>query len=398
LNHYIAGDFAAERLGASAERRMADGGRAAEDRHVDREPEIGVAMLGHGFMGRAHSYAIAQVESLADRPVARIRRHSISGRSSASAAAAARRYGWSRSAPDWRQQVSDDRVDVLVNVAPNDLHCAASIGAVEAGKHVLCEKPLAPDAAAAEAMARAARDTPVVARCAFNYRFFPAIQRARLLIEEGALGRITHFRSRFLQSTGVDGSDGGWRTERASAGGGVLRDLASHHIDLARHLVGEPDEVLANVAAGPPGSTEHAVHALVRFSGGGSGTIEASSIAGGHLCTSVVEVDGTRGSLRFDLERMNELWLSVPHRAEVLRVTCPDDPFMGHWFPAGHGIGWGASFVHMWIELLTAIGGDDPTVAPTGATFDDGYRCAEICAAIERSARSGASEPVRYRR
>lgn len=360
------------------------------------DPVLGVGILGHGFMGRAHSYALNALRVVTQPAPLIPRLVSMSGRDQAKVDAARLRYGWEEGHVGWQRQVDDERIELFDNTAPNDIHHAPTLGALRNGKHVLCEKPLAPTAEQAFELWTTAQRARVAQMCSFNYRFFPAIQRARRLIDDGVIGDVQQFRSRFLVSTGLAArATPGWRTTSPTAAGGVLRDLGSHHIDLARVLVGEPEEVSASIERSAA-TVESAFQAIVGFTGGATGYLEASAVAPGHLCTSEIEVSGTRGWLRFALSRLNELQVSRGGGAQTLYVTDPDDAFMRWWYPPGHGLSWGDSFIHELDRLLRAIAGEC-TVGPIGATFEDGYRCAEICSAIERSASSRRPVSVVYR-
>jgi predicted dehydrogenase len=240
--------------------------------------------------------------------------------------------------------------------------------------------------------------------CAFNYRFVPAVRLAREMIEAGELGEILHFRSAYLQEWGA--TDAAlWRFDRAAAGSGALGDLGAHVVDMARYLVGEIATVAARTQTFQPGrEVDDAVEAVVSFEGGAIGTIEASRFATGRKNAFTWEINGSKGSLRFDLERLNELEVhlvdSTPGaRAQGFRtvlVSEADHPFWEHWWPQGHIIGWEHTFVHELHHLLAAIR-DDAPVGPHGATLEDGYRAAEVCDAMLRSSRSGVHEAVTYR-
>jgi predicted dehydrogenase len=239
--------------------------------------------------------------------------------------------------------------------------------------------------------------------CAFNYRFVPAVRLARQIIEAGEVGEIRHFRSAYLQDWGAADIDA-WRSDKAAAGSGAVGDLAAHVVDLARHLVGEVASVAATTTAFWPGrSVDDAVEA-VTFENGAVGTIEASRFATGRRNAFTWEINGSEGSIAFDLERLNELQVhfagSSPGRsAQGFRrvlVSEADHPFWEHWWPRGHIIGWEHTFVHELHHLLTAIR-DDTDVAPHGATLEDGYRAAEVCDAMLRSADTGARATVAYR-
>jgi predicted dehydrogenase len=336
---------------------------------------------------------------------------SIAGRDEAAVAEAARRYGFATHVTDWRELVADDRISVFDNAGPNHLHAEPTIAAAQAGKHVVCEKPLGRTADESHRIWQAVEQAGVKHLCAFNYRFVPALRLARELIAAGDLGEIFHFRARYLQEWITDPDfPRVWRLDRESAGSGALGDLGAHIIDLGRYLVGEIAVVggltKTFISDRPGGAVDvdDAFEAFVEFESGAVGTLEASRFATGRKNALTLEVNGSKGSLAFDLERLNELQLhvagSTPGKAaqgfrQVL-VTEPEHPHLQHWWPAGHVIGWEHTFVHELHHFLTAIR-DDTDVAPIGADFEDGYRAAEVCDAIVRSARSGSREAVTYR-
>jgi predicted dehydrogenase len=364
--------------------------------------ELGVALLGQGFMGRAHARALHMLGAIEERPAALPRLVSVCGRDRDALERARARWGFDRAVTDWREQVRDERVAVLDNTAPNALHLDPTLAAIRAGKHVLCEKPLGRNADEARRLWSEASGTRVVHMCGFNLRFLPAVALAERLVSDGRLGEPTHFRARFLASSALSGEQRRtWRFDAAEAGSGAVADLGSHLVDLARFLVGEPSAVSATtrtfVAArdGEPVDVDDAFSAVVEFSDGAIGTLEASRAAGrrGNVCA--FEVDGTRGSLSFDVERLNELEL-ITRRKETRRldVTGASDPFMELWWPApGHAIGWGDSFVHELRHFLTAAA-SGRSVRPLGADFEDGYRCELVCDAILESARTGTRVEV----
>jgi predicted dehydrogenase len=236
--------------------------------------------------------------------------------------------------------------------------------------------------------------------CAFNYRFVPAVRMARELIDAGELGEIRHFRGRYLQDWGDDASLDTWRFHSDEAGSGALGDLAAHVIDLARFLVGEVASVSAVAQTFIPGrQVDDAVEVAAVFDGGAVGTIEATRLALGHRNGLQWEINGSKASLQFDLERLNELEIyraGADRGFTTVKVSDPDMPFWSWWWPPGHMIGWEHTFVHEIHHLLDAIARDGE-VAPYGATFEDGYRAAEVCDAILRSAESGEREGVSYR-
>ncbi len=361
-------------------------------------------MLGYAFMGRAHSAAYRALSSAVWPPPLQPRLIAICGRDGAATADAARRYGFARSVGDWRELIADEGVGLLDNSGPNALHLEPTVAAAQAGKHVLCEKPLGRDAAESHAIWQGVAAGGVTHMCAFNYRFVPAVRLARQLIADGQLGELRHFRARYLQSWGLDRTLMTWRFERASAGSGALGDLGSHIIDLARYLVGEISAVSGTVRtfigdrAGHAVDVDDAFQANVEFEGGATGMLEASRLCPGRLNHLALEINGSDGSIAFDLERLNELQVCRGDRSgfETVSVTGPGQPLAELWWPAGHVIGWEHTFVHELAHLLAAIR-DRASVRPHGADLEDGYRAAEISDAIVRSADSGRREPVVYR-
>jgi predicted dehydrogenase len=347
-------------------------------------------------MGKAHSRGLHALRQL--QVPLRPELVSISGRKEAALERARELWGWAEAVVDWRKQVEDDRVELFVNAGPNVLHAEPTLAAARAGKHVLCEKPLALTAGESLELWREAERAEVVHLCGFNYRFVPAVRLARELLEAGELGEVVHFRARYLQSWGWDADPALWRFDRGEAGTGALGDLGTHVIDLARYLVGEVRSVSALVRTFVPGREvdDHFV-TTVEFENGAAGTLEASRLARGRINSNVFEVNGSRGSLVFDLERLNELQVSDRTAFRRVLVTEPEHPFMRHWWPPGHVIGWGETVVHELAHLFEAIAGEHG-VAPHGATFEDGYRGAEVVEAILRSAESGNREEVRERK
>ncbi|MCW3006427.1 MAG: oxidoreductase domain protein [Solirubrobacterales bacterium] len=377
----------------------------------DEIPAIGVGMLGYAFMGKAHVNAYRTLEYMTWPPPLRPELVAIAGRDDAAVGEAARRYGFDSYTTDWRELVRDERVQLLDNCGPNHLHAEPTIAAAEAGMHVVCEKPLGRSADESYEIWQRVAATGVKHLCAFNYRFLPAVRLARELIAAGELGEIHHFRGRYLQEWIADAAHPMvWRLERESAGSGALGDLGAHVIDLAHYLVGEIDSVSGLtrtfVTDRPGGSVDvdDAFEAVAQFANGAVGTLEASRFATGRKNALSWEVNGSKGSLAFDLERMNELEVCLPGSrpgagAQGFRrvlVTEPEHPFVEHWWPAGHVLGWEHSFVHELHHLLSAIR-TDGSIGPDGADFEDGYRVAEVCESIMRSALTGTREPVEYR-
>jgi predicted dehydrogenase len=388
----------------------------ASARAEGEAPEIGVGMLGYGFMGKAHTAAYKTIPYMVYPPPAIPQLVAICGRNEEAVSAAARRYGYAGYYTDWHKLLEDDRIQLFDNGSSNDMHAAPSIAAAQAGKHVFCEKPLARTAEEAKTMLDAVRAAGVKHMVAFNYRFVPAIRQIRELIDRGLLGKIYHFRAVYLQEWIMPhyGTPQIWRLDQSVAGSGALGDLGAHIIDLARYLVGEPTTVgamtrtfiperpLADGSGTAKVDVDDAFVATVGFENGAVGTLEASRFAAGRKNHQVIEINAERGTLRFELEKLNELkafWVGEEPKEtqgfhEVL-VSETYHPFWKYWWPQGHIIGWEHTFVHELTHFLDAIANGAP-VAPHGATFEDGYRAAVICDAILESARTRRQVDIKY--
>ncbi len=366
---------------------------------------IGVAMLGYGFMGRAHAAAFNRLPELGVAPV---ELRAVAGRNGPAVTEARSRFGFDSAVTDWNELLADPAVALFDNVGPNDLHAPGTIAAARKGLNLLCEKPLGRDAEESLEMARAASEADVVHMCGFNYRFVPAVRLARELLEAGELGEVLHFRASYLQDWGLDRAIGGWRFDQARAGSGALGDLGSHLVDLGRYLLGAEVEAVSGQLRtfvderdGARTGVDDAFEALLEFDGGAVGTLEASRVCAGRLNQLQFEVNGERGTLAFDLERLSELQLfqadADPRASGPRRVltTASAHPFSEHWWPAGHLIGWEHSFIHQTIHLLSAIR-SGAAVRPHGADFEDGYRAAAVCDAIAASAESASRRRVAY--
>jgi len=378
-------------------------------------PEIGVGMLGYAFMGKAHTNAYKKIPYMMYPPPAIPKLIAVCGRNEAAAAEAARRYGYEGYYTDWRKMLADDRVQLFDNGGPNDTHAEPCIAAAQAGKHIICEKPLARTGEEAKTMLDAVNKAGVKHMVAFNYRFVPAIRLAYELIHSGALGQIYHYRAVYLQEWVMPhyGTPMIWRLDKKRAGSGALGDLGAHIIDLGRFLVGEMKSVSAMtrtfikerpLSDGSLGKVDvdDAFVAAVEFENGAIGTVEATRFAAGRKNYNCFEINGEKGSLRFDLERMNEMqvfWVDEQPKEtqgfhDVL-VTESYHPFWSNWWPQGHIIGWEHTFVHELTHFLDCIV-NEKDVAPYGATFEDGYRAAVICDAILESANGKKQVDVNY--
>jgi predicted dehydrogenase len=378
-------------------------------------PEVGVGMLGYAFMGKAHSNAMKKIPYMMYPPVAIPKLVAISGRDEVAVAEAAKRFGYQKYFTDWRAMLEDPDVQLLDNGGPNNLHAEPSILAAQLGKHVLCEKPLARTAAEAKAMWDAVEEAGVKHMVAFNYRFVPAVRMIRNLIDEGRFGRIYHFRAMYLQEWIMPhyAEKLIWRLQQEVAGSGALGDLGAHIIDLAHYLVGGIKNVSGLTTTfirererseGGTGivDVDDAFAAAVEFENGAIGTVESTRFAAGRKNYNCFEINAEKGSVRFNLERMNEVevfWVGEEPKAtqgfhDVL-VSEGHHPWWDHWWPQGHIIGWEHTFVHEINHLLDAIVNDMP-VGPHGATFEDGYRCAVVCDAIVESAQTRKTVDVKY--
>lgn len=383
---------------------------------AEREaPKIGIGMLGYAFMGKAHTNALKKIPYMMYPPPAVPELVAICGRNKDAVAEAARRYGYRKYYTDWRQMLEDDEVQVLDNGAPNNMHHDPAIVAAQAGKHVICEKPLGRTPEESKAMLEAVQEAGVKHMVAFNYRFVPAIRLARDLIASGKLGRIYHYRAVYLQEWIMPHYNMPmiWRLQKDVAGSGALGDLGTHIIDLARYLVGEIDSVAAMTRTfikerpNPDGSmgtvdVDDAFAAAISFENGALGTLETTRFAAGRKNHQVIEINGEKGSLTFNLERLNELnvfWVDQEPKetqgfTNVL-VSEPYHPWWSNWWPQGHMIGWEHTFVHELTHFLDCIV-NDKDVAPHGATFEDGYRADCVVAAILESAATKRQVDVTY--
>jgi predicted dehydrogenase len=364
--------------------------------------KINIAMIGYQFMGRTHSNAWRQVSRFFDTPLDPVLKVVV-GRDEAGVRAAADQLGWAEHSTSWESVIERDDIDVVDICTPGDSHHPIAIAAAAAGKAVFCEKPLANTVAEAEQMLAAVRKAGVTHMLCHNYRRVPAIALAKQLIEQGKIGTIHHYRGTYLQDWIVDPEfPRVWRLNKSQAGSGALGDIASHSLDLARFLVGEVSEVAGLlhtfITERPlPGSTQRApvdvddaALSLLRFENGAIGSVEATRFALGRKNYNRFEINGSKGSIAFDLERMNELEVYIEEGSEsgFRRILATDaaHPYMSSWWPPGHIIGYEHTFTHTVLDLLRAIA-DGTTPVPN---FEDGVRNQKLLAAIERAAESKA--------
>jgi predicted dehydrogenase len=370
---------------------------------------LGIGMVGYAFMGRAHSQAWRNVASFFELPL-RPRMAAICGRDQAAVAAAATRLGWPAWETDWKRLVQRDDVDLVDVCTPGSSHAEISIAALEAGRHVLCEKPLANTVDEARAMAAAAERAAtggVRAMVGFNFRRVPAVALARQLVAAGRLGPIRHVRAAYLASHALDPElPLAWRHQASEAGSGALGDLGAHAVDLAQHLAGDR---IAGVSAltetfvrerplpggggaRGPVTVDDAALFIARFGGGALGSFEATRLAAGHTEGLAVELNGELGSVVWELGALNELRLfdateePATQGFRRIQVTRAEHPYAGAWWPDGHTIGYEHTFTHEVRDLIQAIAdGRDPE-----PTFADGLQVQEVLDAVQRSAASGA--------
>lgn len=376
------------------------------------KPVLTVALVGYQFMGKAHSNAYRQAGRFFDLPM-EVRMKTLCGRTAPAVEAAAKAFGWEGFATDWRQVVEDPEVDVVDVSTPGDSHCEIACAAAEAGKVVLCEKPIGNTLEEAEKIRDAVARSGKPGGVFHNYRKAPAVALAKQWVAEGRLGRVYHWRAAYLQDWIADPAFPlVWRLQKERAGSGALGDIGSHIVDLARHLVGEIAEVCGTtetfVAERPlPGAVDDRLGAaataetgqvtvddaaawLARFENGALGTFEATRFAVGRKNHNRFELNGEHGSLAFNLERMNELeWYDARLPAgqqgfSVIQATEAVHPYVGRYWPVGHIVGYEHTFVNFVADAVSAIHEGRP-IEPS---IEDGYRNQRILDAVERSAAS----------
>jgi predicted dehydrogenase len=362
-------------------------------------------MVGYAFMGTAHSRAWATVGQAFDVPL-RPRMNVLAGRDAAATQAAARRYGWRHPVTDWHDLIDRDDVQLVDICTPGDTHAEIAIAALDAGKHVLCEKPLANTLAEAEAMAAAAARAAqhgVRAMVGFNYRRVPAVALARRLVNDGRIGGLRHVRAAYLQDWLADVSAPlTWRLQQDRAGSGALGDIGAHAVDLAQYLSGEHLTGVSGLlntfvnerpVAGSNGQTgpvtvDDAALFSGRLASGALAAFEATRVAAGRKNALTIELNGELGSLSFDLERLNELNFYDRTESEStagfrrILVTEPGHPYLEAWWPPGHVLGWEHTFVHQARDLLVDIAGDDDPEP----SFADGLQVQRVLDAVASSA------------
>src|ERR1022692_820000 len=378
---------------------------------MTRKP-LRIVLVGYGFMGRTHSNAFARVNQFFDVPYRPVLK-TVAARNSGRGAAFAAQWGFEKSVTDWREMVEAGDIDLIDIASPNDTHAEIAIAAAEAGKMVLCEKPLGRNAAESERMVEAVKKAGVPNMVWYNYRRVPAVTLAKQLIDEGRLGKIFHYRAKFLQDWTISadlpqGGAGLWRLDVSVAGSGVTGDLLAHCIDTAMWLNGAIDQVTAMtetfVKERPHALTgrvekvgiDDASAFLARFQNGSLATFEATRYARGHKALNTLEINGERASIFWDLHDLHRLEY-FDHRDEgrlrgwrSIHVTDGDHPYMKNWWVPGLQIGYEHTFIHQVADFLTGLGeGQIP-----GPTFRDGLATDYVTDAVLRSARNGQWEKV----
>ncbi len=359
-------------------------------------PTLTVGMIGYNFMGRAHSNAWRQAPHFFDLP-AKIEMKTLCGRCAPAVEKAAERLGWAEARTDWRAVVEDPDIDIIDISTPNDTHAPIAIAAAEAGKAVLCEKPLGMNLPECEAMTAAVERANVVNMVCHNYRRIPAVALAKRMIDDGMLGeRIYHYRARYAQDWLADPDFPiNWRLRSEFAGSGANGDINAHIVDLGRYLVGEFAEVCGVmetfVKERPQGTVtvDDAVSFIGRFRNGAVANLEATRFARGRKNTIALEINGSGGSLAFDFEDMNRLRFydaGDPPQARGFRdilVTESVHPYIGAWWPPGHIIGYEHTFVHTFADFIKAVV-EGSSVQPV---FADGLENERVLSAVQESAR-----------
>ena len=383
-------------------------------------PALRVAMIGYAFMGATHSQAWRTAAHVADLPL-RPELAVVVGRQSEAVAEAARRLGWAASETDWRRVVDRDDIDLVDICTPGNTHAEIAVAALAAGKHVLCEKPLANSVAEAEAMVTAAEQAGVQAMVGFTYRRTPAVALARQLVADGTIGAVRQVRAQYLQDWLADEQVPlTWRLDKDRAGSGALGDIGAHIVDAVEFVTGQrltgvsgiidtfvkerPVAAEGGPTAGAglggtagdgfgPVTVDDAAVFFGKLESGALAAFEATRYALGRKNAMRFEINGTQGSLAFDFEQMNVLEHYDARRpADAtgftrIIVTEPSHPYLSYWWPPGHGLGYEHGFTHQVIDLVNAIGSG----GIARPTFADGLHVQRVLAAVEASSAANSS-------
>ncbi len=378
---------------------------------------INVALIGQGFMGRSHSNAWGQVNKFFKPPIKSVM-HSVFGQPEENPQAFADNWGWQNASTDWQKLVSSPEIGLVDVVTPNYMHAPVAQAAIEAGKHCSCEKPIAGTLSDARQMVHAAKSKGVKTFVWFNYRRCPAVSLAHRLVKDGTLGEIRHVRAVYLQDWAGDDVPLLWRFDKNLAGSGAHGDLNAHIIDMTRFVTGQEIVEIAGaiaetfvkqrkivtgtaaggIAAGMEGAqqmgqvtVDDTVLFLARFSGGAVASFEAARQATGNQNRNGFEINGTKGSVKFDFERMNELEYYDATRPRAVQgwttIMCThggDHPYVANWWPDAHIIGYEHGFTNQAYDILKVIAGEEPTVPIPD--FEDAYQTQRVLEASMLSA------------
>ena len=374
---------------------------------TDARQELRLGMLGCGFMGKCHTNAYRKIPYIYPSSGVKPRLLILCDQKRELVECEAVRYGYEEYCTDWHDVIGDPRIDVFDNCGPDPVHVEPCIAALGQGKHVICEKPMAVRVEDARRMRDAAAAARGKAMCTFNYRFMPAVRFAKDLIADGKLGTIYHVRIHYLQMAGHDPSlppDKVWASGWPHSGS--LQGIGSHAIDQCRYLVGEiksvsalvrafqPERAVPSVGCGPEVTSDEGTAALLEFGNGAVGVLESSVVATGRKNYLAWEINGSNGSLKWDLEHPNSLWVCSTGAGATLlgfteiSVTEATHPYVGPWWPHGHNIGWEHGQIIEKFHFLDAVTNNKP-LSPHQATFEDGYRVAAIIDAMRQSSRNG---------
>ncbi len=383
-----------------------------------KRDSVNVAMIGQGFMGRTHSNAWGQVAKFFKVPLRPVM-HSVFGQEAENPRAFAANWGWANASTNWKKLVASPQIDLVDVVTPNFMHAPVAKAAIAAGKHVHCEKPIAGTLADAREMVQAARKAKVKTFVCYNYRRCPAVALAHLLVRRGRIGKIRHVRAFYLQDWASESVPLAWRFDKKLAGSGAHGDLNAHIVDMTRFVTGEEiteicgaiaetfiqqrqlltGTVAGGIAAGLKASArkgkvtvDDTVLFLARFSGGAVASFEAARQATGNQNRNGFEINGTKGSLRFNFERMNELeyYDATAERAvqgwtTIIATHGGDHPYVEAWWPDAHGLGYEHGFVNQVYDVLRVLAGQKPVIPIPD--FADAYQTQRVLEAALLSAR-----------
>ena len=375
--------------------------------------KLNIGLIGYGFMARTHSNAYCKVNHFFDVPYEPALRV-VCGLEDKVAKAFAERWGYKSHTTDWHKVIEDEKVDLVDICVPNNVHAEIAIAAAKAGKAIICEKPLALDGAQAKTMVDAVEKAGVANFVSFNYRRVPAVTLAKMLIDEGRLGRIFHYRANFLQDWTISANvpQGGmatWRLDVKAAGSGVTGDLLAHCIDTAMWQNGQITTVCAmtetfikqrmHVETGKPEAVgiDDACTFLCRFDNGSLGNFESTRYARGHKALYTFEINGEKASIAWDLHDLHRLSYFDHSDESIIRgwrsihVTDGDMPYMGKWWVPGLQIGYEHTFVHQLADFLEGLGQGKPA----SPTFREALATQYVCDAVLVSAKNGKWENVK---